>query len=198
MSRPKKILFICASPEEVTTLRAIADALPEMRAVFSPAYGGRKVELLRSLGLLERTPFGYAAGRAVLSKIGDLGLPCEPRGLLGDFAMVVQGLGRISGDNLAGRALVLVEHRGATALPPPRSLADRIQVCAASPSSVARLVQLGWSRSNIELTGAIDAPAEAAYHAASAIARVVQRVLGAASRTESRAHLEETGDSTEA
>lgn len=107
--RQKKILFICGSLNQTTQMHKISKQLPEYRHVFSPYYGNRDFEFLKSLGLLEYTIGGRKLGRRCLDYLRDNDLPCEFGGMLEDFDLALHCSDLVWPNNLDGKKVILVQ-----------------------------------------------------------------------------------------
>ncbi|MBK8939352.1 MAG: hypothetical protein IPM79_17440 [Polyangiaceae bacterium] len=108
-ARPKKILFICGSLNQTTQMHQIANELPEYRKVFSPYYGNRDFDFLKSIGALEYTIGGHKLGKRCLNYLRDNDLPCEPGGALGDFDLALHCSDLVWPKNLDGKPSLLVQ-----------------------------------------------------------------------------------------
>ncbi len=105
----KKILFVCGSINQTTQMHQIADQLPEYDRVFSPYYGNRDFDFLKSIGALEGTIGGHKLSRRCLDYLRDHRLPCEVGGALGDFDAAVHCSDLVWPHNLDGKKVVLVQ-----------------------------------------------------------------------------------------
>jgi hypothetical protein len=105
----KKLLFICGSINQTTQMHQIARQLPEYEQVFSPYYGNRDFDFLKSIGALESTIGGHALGQRCLDYLRRHRLPCEPGGALGDFDLAVHCSDLVWPKNLDGKKVVLVQ-----------------------------------------------------------------------------------------
>ncbi len=108
-SRPKKILFVCGSLNQTTQMHQIANELPEYRKVFSPYYGNRDFDFLRSIGALEYTIGGHKLGKRCLDYLRDNDLPCEFGGMLNDFDLALHCSDLVWPNNLDRVPSVLVQ-----------------------------------------------------------------------------------------
>jgi len=107
--RPKKILFICGSINQTTQMHQISKELPEYRKVFTPYYGNRDFEFLKSLGFLEYTIGGHKLGRRCLDYLRDHDLPCEYGGVVDDFDVALHCSDLVWPHNLDDKKVVLVQ-----------------------------------------------------------------------------------------
>lgn len=105
----KKILLVCGSLNQTTQMHRIAEQLADFRCVFSPYYGNRDFDFLKSIGALENTIGGHKLGRRCLDYLRDHGLPCEPGGALGDFDLAITCSDLVWPANLDGKPVVLVQ-----------------------------------------------------------------------------------------
>ena len=108
-TRPKKILFICGSLNQTTQMHQIANELPEYRKVFSPYYGNRDFDFLRSVGALEYTIGGHKLGKRCLDYLRENDLPCELGGMLNDFDLALHCSDLVWPKNLDGKKSLLVQ-----------------------------------------------------------------------------------------
>ena len=116
--KPKKLLFICGSLNQTTQMHQIAKELPEYRKVFSPYYGNRDFDFLKSIGALEGTIGGKKLARRCLDYLRDHDLPCEFGGMLEDFDLALHCSDLVWPHNLDGKKVVLVQE-GMTDPPSP-------------------------------------------------------------------------------
>lgn len=116
--KPKKLLFICGSLNQTTQMHQIANELPEYRKVFSPYYGNRDFDFLKSIGALEYTIGGHKLSRRCLDYLRDNDLPCEFGGMLEDFDLALHCSDLVWPHNLDGKKVVLVQE-GMTDPPSP-------------------------------------------------------------------------------
>lgn len=107
--KPKKILFICGSINQTTQMHQIAEELPEYRKVFTPYYGSRDFDFLKSIGALESTIGGHKLGKRCLEYLRDHDLPCEVGGALNDFDIALHCSDLVWPSNLDGKKVVLVQ-----------------------------------------------------------------------------------------
>lgn len=107
--KPKKILFICGSINQTTQMHKIAEELPEYRKVFTPYYGSRDFDFLKSIGALESTIGGHKLGKRCLEYLRDHDLPCEVGGALNDFDLALHCSDLVWPSNLDGKKVVLVQ-----------------------------------------------------------------------------------------
>jgi hypothetical protein len=105
----KKLLFICGSINQTTQMHQIAQQLPEYRQVFTPYYGNRDFDFLKSIGALESTIGGHTLGARCLDYLRRHHLPCEPGGALGDFDLALHCSDLVWPRNLDGKKVVLVQ-----------------------------------------------------------------------------------------
>jgi len=107
--RQKKILFICGSLNQTTQMHQIAKELPEYRKVFSPYYGNRDFDFLRSIGALEYTIGGHKLAKRCLDYLRDNDLQCEFGGILNDFDLAIHCSDLVWPKNLDGKPVLLVQ-----------------------------------------------------------------------------------------
>lgn len=90
-------------------MHQIANELPEYRKVFSPYYGNRDFDFLRSIGALEYTIGGHKLGQRCLDYLRDNDLPCEFGGMLNDFDLAIHCSDLVWPKNLDGKKSLLVQ-----------------------------------------------------------------------------------------
>jgi hypothetical protein len=170
---PKKLLFVCGSLNQTTQMHRIAAELGEYRQVFTPYYGNRDFDFLKSLGALENTVGGRKLTRRCLDYLRDHQLPFEYGGMLGDFDLALHCSDLVWPSNLDGKPVVLVQE-GMT--DPPSvlyplvrrfrrlpgwvagtsafGLSDRYQrFCVASPGYADLFAARGCDRAKMVVTG---------------------------------------------
>lgn len=107
--KKKKLLFICGSINQTTQMHKIANQLPEYEKVFSPYYGNRDFDFLKSIGALEGTIGGHKLSRRCLDYLRDHDLPCEFGGMRQDFDVALHCSDLVWPNNLDERPSVLVQ-----------------------------------------------------------------------------------------
>ena len=175
MSRPvrKKLLFVCGSLNQTTQMHRIAAELGEYEQVFTPYYGNRDFDFLKSIGALESSIGGRKLARRCLDYLRDHRLPCEYAGMLGDFDLAVHCSDLVWPHNLDGKKVVLVQEgmtdppsvlyplvRRFRSLPgwlagtSAFGLSDRYQrFCVASPGYADLFAARGCDRAKMMVTG---------------------------------------------
>jgi len=118
MKKKKKLLFICGSINQTTQMHQIANQLPEYEKVFSPYYGNRDFDFLKSIGALDGTIGGHKLSRRCLDYLRDHKLPCEFGGMLNDFDLALHCSDLVWPNNLDGKPSILVQE-GMTDPPSP-------------------------------------------------------------------------------
>jgi hypothetical protein len=106
--RPR-VLFLCGSINQTSQLHAVAGALPEVEAWYSPYYGNGLEELFRRLRLTEMTIAGNKRRAWCLEWLRARGLPIDDGGARGPYHLVVTSTDVIVQRNLAGSPLVVVQ-----------------------------------------------------------------------------------------
>jgi hypothetical protein len=108
-TRKQKVLFICGSINQTKQMHQIALELPEFEHVFSPYYGNRDFDFLKSIGALEATIGGHKLSRRTLDYLRDHELPCEVGGALNDFDIALHCSDLVWPHNLDNKKVVLVQ-----------------------------------------------------------------------------------------
>ncbi len=106
---PSRVLFICGSLNQTTQLHAVARALPNITAHFTPFYGSAAVTGMRRLGLLENTIGGNKLRARSLAYLEQHGLNVDLDGTRGGYELVVTCTDVALPDNLGGAPLVVVQ-----------------------------------------------------------------------------------------
>lgn len=154
-------------------MHAIARELGDYEQVFTPYYGNRDFDFLKSIGALESSIGGRKLTKRCLDYLRDHGLRCEYGGMLGDFDLALHCSDLVWPKNLDGKPVVLVQE-GMT--DPPSvlyplvrrfrglpgwiagtsafGLSDRYQrFCVASPGYADLFAARGCDRSKMVVTG---------------------------------------------
>ena len=104
-----RVLFICGSLNQTTQLHAVARAMPDASAYFTPFYGAAGVTAMRRLGLLENTIGGHKLRNRCLDYLQRHALAVDLDGARGGYDLVVNCTDVALPDNLAGVPLVVVQ-----------------------------------------------------------------------------------------
>lgn len=106
--RPR-VLYICGSLNQTTQLHAVARAMGEHDAWFSPFYGDRHVDLLRRFHLIEMTIGGNKRRAWCTEYLLEHGLALDVDGRRGGYDLVVTCSDLVIPSNVRGRPLVVVQ-----------------------------------------------------------------------------------------
>lgn len=104
-----RVLFICGSLNQTTQLHAVASALGDIDARFTPFYGGAAVTAMRELGLLENTIGGHKLRSRCLSYLETNGLNVDLDGRSALYDLVVGCTDVALPENIGGAPLVVVQ-----------------------------------------------------------------------------------------
>jgi hypothetical protein len=104
-----KILFICGSMNQTTQLHAVARALPEHVARFTPYYGDRTVDTMRRLGLIEISIGGNKRRGWCLDYLRAHDLDIDLHGARADYDLVVGCTDMVVPRNVRKNRLVMVQ-----------------------------------------------------------------------------------------
>ena len=109
MSRPARKKLLSSRLAHQTRDARIAAELGEYEQVFTPYYGNRDFDFLKSIGALESSIGGRKLAQRCLDYLRDHRLPCEYGGMLGDFDLAVHCSDLVWPHNLDGKKVVLVQ-----------------------------------------------------------------------------------------
>lgn len=140
--RRKKLLFVCGSLNQTTQMHAIARELDEYEQVFTPYYGNRDFDFLKSIGALESSIGGRKLTQRCLDYLRGHDLRCEYGGMLGDFDLAVHCSDLVWPRNLDGKPVVLVQE-GMT--DPPSVLYPLVRRFKSLPGWIAGTSAFGLS-----------------------------------------------------
>jgi hypothetical protein len=104
-----KILFICGTLNTTTQMHQIADELPEHERWFTHYYADGFLEAASHLGWMEASILGQRARRRCLEYLYGHGLPVDPRGMRGDYDLVVTTHDAIIPENVRRQPIVQVQ-----------------------------------------------------------------------------------------
>jgi hypothetical protein len=105
----KKILFICGSLNQTTQMHQISKELGGYEHRFTPFYGGRVVDAMRRLGLIEITIGGNKRRGWCLDYLRDHGLAIDVEGRQNDYDLVVNCTDMTDQPNIRDKKMVVVQ-----------------------------------------------------------------------------------------
>ena len=106
---PARVLFICGTLNQTTQLHAVAAALPEHHAFFTPFYAQGVPALAARAGLLDRTILGNPLRARCLAYLQAHGLAIDLDGRGGPYDLVVTCTDLLIPDNVRAQPLLVVQ-----------------------------------------------------------------------------------------
>jgi hypothetical protein len=108
-ARRWKALFICGSVNQTRQMHAVATALPECEARFTPYYCDGVLERMRRLHLCDSSILGWPWRKHTLRYLRQHGLPLDHEGRRGDYDLVVTCSDIVVPRNIRDKKVVAVQ-----------------------------------------------------------------------------------------